>query len=404
MKLSTLVTALGGELSGDDREVCGVAPLDLAGPDQLSFFAHPKYRSAFHQTRAAAVIVSPKLVDRSLALPSSLIIVADPMLYWARVLTWLQPKCEVRAGIDPRAVVGRDTQIAASTEIRALACIGDRVRIGERCVVHAGVVIGDDVCIGDDAVLHPKVTLYAGCRIGDRVTLHSGAVIGADGFGLAWTGDRWLKVPQTGGVVIGNDVEIGANTTVDRGALSDTRIANGVQIDNQVQVAHNVSIGAHTAIAACTGIAGSTRIGERCRIGGAAILIGHLEVAADVQIGAGTLVTKSIQRAGDYASSFPFMTKKDWRENAVHLRHLDQIVGRVRQVESQLKQMSRAAPGADAEAGAGDRTTAAALPPSEAPAMDASDSASSDPIRSRADVEADDPQVVRRDAASGQIE
>jgi UDP-3-O-[3-hydroxymyristoyl] glucosamine N-acyltransferase len=201
------------------------------------------------------------------------------------------------------------------------------------------VVIGDDCQIGDDVTLYPNVTVYQGCRVGNRVTIHAGAVVGSDGFGLAWAGDHWYKIPQTGRALIGDDVEIGANTTIDRGAMADTVIANGAKIDNLVQIAHNVQVGEHTAIAGCVGIAGSTHIGAYCTIGGAAMLVGHIEIADKTHIGGGTLVSKSIRKPDNYASSFPLSTMKDWLANAVHLRHLDDLVNRVKQLEAEVKTM-----------------------------------------------------------------
>lgn len=341
MKLSAIVAALGGRLSGEDKDVEGFAAPASAGPCHMVFVAPPVQVRSLAGSTAGAWIVAPDQEAEATQAGRALIVTDDPRLYYARAARLLHPPRSPQAGVDPRAVIGEGTRISASSEVRATACIGDRVVIGERCLIHPGVVIGDDVEIGDDVVLHPQVCLYAGSRLGSRVVIHAGAVIGADGFGLAWAGDRWLSIPQDGRVRIGDDVEIGANATVDRGALSDTCIETGVRIDNLVQVAHNVHIGAHTAIAACAGIAGSTRIGERCQIGGAAMLVGHLAIAAGTRIGGGTLVSKSVARPGHYASSFPFSSHRDWLTNAAHLRHLDQLVRRFRQVECQLQQLTK---------------------------------------------------------------
>jgi UDP-3-O-[3-hydroxymyristoyl] glucosamine N-acyltransferase len=336
--LSEIVARLGGELRGQDVTVERLAPLESAVAGELSFITHGKFRSQMEQSAASALIISPKLVDL-LKPQCPVILVPDPYLYFARVATLFHPVPAVRAGVHPLAVVGEGSVVADSTEIREQVSIGARVRIGERCRLFPGVVIGDDCILGDDVTLYPNVTVYHGCQLGHRVTIHSGAVIGSDGFGLAWTGDSWYKIPQTGRALIGDDVEIGANTTVDRGAMADTVIARGAKIDNLVQIAHNVHIGEYTAIAGCVGIAGSTHIGAYCTVGGAAMFVGHIEVADHTHIGGGTLVSKSIRQADTYASSFPLSTMKEWRSNAVHLRHLDDLVKRVKQLESEIKTM-----------------------------------------------------------------
>jgi len=342
-RLSELVRLLGGRLRGKDRDVRGIAALEGAAGDELSFLVSPKHLPELATCRSAALIVPPACADVAAAAGRSLILTPDPYLYFARAASLMYPSAPARGGVDPRAVIGIDGMIAASTEVRALACIGDRVTIGERCVIHAGVVIGDDVRIGDDSVLHPRVVVHDGCAIGRRVTIYSGAVIGADGFGMAWNGGEgkdgghWCRIPQRGGVVIGDDAEIGANSAIDRGTLTDTVIGRDVRIDNLVQIAHNVRIGDHTAIAGCAGIAGSTRIGARCLIGGAAMVVGHLSIADGTTIGAGTRVSKSVREPGHYTSYFPFSSFDDWRLNAAHLRQLDRIVGRVKDVEAAVK-------------------------------------------------------------------
>ncbi|OWQ44663.1 UDP-3-O-(3-hydroxymyristoyl)glucosamine N-acyltransferase [Roseateles noduli] len=347
-RLSELVELLGGRLRGADRHVRGIAALDGAAADELSFLVSLKHLPELATCRSGALIVPPACADAAAMAGRSLILTPDPYLYFAQAALLMYPPMPARGGVDPRAVIGIDGAIAASTEVRALACIGDRVTIGERCVIHAGVVIGDDVRIGDDSVLHPRVVVHDGCEIGRRVTICSGAVIGADGFGMAWDGERWCRIPQRGGVVIGDDAEIGANTAIDRGTLTDTVIGRDVRIDNLVQIAHNVRIGDHTAIAGCVGIAGSTRIGARCLIGGAAMVVGHLSIADGTTIGSGTRVSKSVREAGHYTSYFPFSSFDDWRLNAAHLRQLDRIVGRVKEVEAAVKALGKSqAPPAD---------------------------------------------------------
>lgn len=207
-------------------------------------------------------------------------------------------------------------------------------------MIGAGCYVGENVVVGSHARLYPRVVIYHDCLIGDNLIAHSGAVIGSDGFGIAMDEGHWIKIPQIGRVVIGNDVEIGANTTVDRGALDDTVIEDGVKLDNQIQVAHNVRIGAHTAIAGCVGIAGSTTIGRYCRIGGSAGILGHLQIADHVEIAAFTLIGKSIREAGSYTGIFPFAKTEDWRKNTVHLRHLDDLAKRIKTLEQELKSLN----------------------------------------------------------------
>jgi len=251
-------------------------------------------------------------------------IVADnPYVYYARVAQLLYPVRTPEPPIHPAAVIGRD------------------VTLGEGVVIHAGCVIGDGVSIGDGSVLHPNVTVYAGCRIGKRALIHAGAVIGADGFGFAKAGEAWLKIPQVGRVLIGDDVEIGANTTIDRGAIEDTIIGDGVKLDNQIQVGHNVVIGDHSAMAGCVGIAGSTRIGRRCTVGGGAIILGHLELADDVHVSSGTLVAKSLKQPGQYTGAFPVERHDGWLKNAAHLRHLSKLADRVHELEKKLSELEK---------------------------------------------------------------
>jgi UDP-3-O-[3-hydroxymyristoyl] glucosamine N-acyltransferase len=214
--------------------------------------------------------------------------------------------------------------------------IGENAVIGENVTLHPGCVIGEGVSIGEDSVLYPRVVVYRDCVVGRRAVIHAGAVIGGDGFGFAREGDRWIKIPQIGRVVIGDDVEIGANTTIDRGALEDTVIGDGVKLDNQIQIAHNVVVGEHTAMAGCVGVAGSTRIGRRCTVGGAGMIIGHLELADDVHISAGTMVTKSLRQPGQYTSIFPLEAHEAWLRNAAQIKRLASLAGRVAELEKKL--------------------------------------------------------------------
>ena len=311
-----------------------IATLEKAQPDQISFLTNSKYRAQLASTRAGAVILGEADADAT-RLPR--IIADNAYAYFARVSALLNPLPEAEPGIHPSAVIGAGAAIDATASIAATAVIGEGARIGAFSVVGAGCCIGANVVIGSHARLYPGVVIYHDCVIGDNLIAHSGAVIGSDGFGFAMDGDRWIKIQQIGRVVIGNDVEIGANTTIDRGALDDTVIEDGVKLDNQIQVAHNVHIGAHTAIAGCAGIAGSTTIGRYCRIGGSAGISGHLQIADHVEISAFTLIGKSIREAGSFTGAFPFAKTEDWRKNAVHLRHLDDLVQRVKTLEQEVK-------------------------------------------------------------------
>ncbi len=337
VRLGEIVARFGGELIGDgDRTIVQVASLEQARPDEISFLSHPKYRTQLSTTRAGAVILSRQAAAAS---PSACIVSEQPYLYFARVSRWLNPGHTPPAGIHPTATVA--SRLPASVSVGAGAVIGEACTIGENVVVGPGCVVGEGVAIGADSLLHAKVSVYPGCLIGRRAIVHAGAVIGADGFGFAPEADgSWLKIPQIGGVIIGDDVEIGANTTIDRGALDDTVIEDGVKLDNQIQVGHNVRIGAHSALAGCVGIAGSARIGRRCTVGGGSVILGHIAIADDVNISAGTLVAKSITRAGNYTGTVPFLEHADWLKNFARLRHLDAMADKIRALEAQVARLA----------------------------------------------------------------
>lgn len=336
LTLQEIARRLGGEIAGDPAvEVDGVATLDEAGPRQITFLANPRYRAKLAGTRAGAVIVGARDRDAT-AIPR---IVADnPYAYYARTVALFHPPRAAVAGAHPTAVVDPGARVAPTAEVGPFAVIAAGARIGERARIGAGCAIGEGASIGDDTVLHPRVTVYDGCTVGARCILHSGAVIGADGFGMAPDAGKWVKIPQVGSAVLGDDVEVGANTTIDRGALGDTVVGEGVKIDNQVQVAHNCRIGAHTVIAGCTGISGSTVIGRHCVIGGGVGIVGHIEIADGVTVTGTTFVTKSITQPGVYSSGLPMMPHADWLRNAAHLRRLDRIARQAR---------DKAAPGED---------------------------------------------------------
>ena len=337
-RLSEIAAQLGGRVLGNaEVRIAQIATLETARSDQISFLTNSKYRAQLADTQAGAVILAEADADAT-GLPR--IISDNPYAYFAKVSALLNPLPEVRPGIHPSAVIGAGAKVDATASIAATAVIGEGAKIGAYSVIGEGCCIGANVVIGSHARLYPRVVIYHDCVVGDNLIAHSGVVIGADGFGIAMDQGRWIKIPQIGRVVIGNDVEVGANTTIDRGALSDTVIEDGVKLDNQIQVAHNVHIGAHTAIAGCVGIAGSTTIGKYCRIGGSAGILGHLQIADHVEIASFTLIGKSIREAGSYAGIFPFAKSEDWRKNSVHIRHLDELAGRIKALEKQLKSLS----------------------------------------------------------------
>jgi UDP-3-O-[3-hydroxymyristoyl] glucosamine N-acyltransferase len=336
-RLAEIVQRFGGELLGDaDVRITQVATLEMAGSGEVSFYANSRYRKQLEQTRADAVILG---ADSSGSTERPRIVCKDPYAYFARVSAFLNPPAAVAPGTHPLAAIHPTARIATSACIGPFVSIGAGAEVGERSLLAASCALGDNVRIGSDCRLHSGVSVYHDCVVGDRVILHSGVIIGADGFGLAWDGGRWHKIPQIGRVLLGDDVEIGANTTIDRGALDDTVIEEGVKLDNQIQIGHNCKIGAHTAIAGCVGIAGSTRVGRYCRIGGSAMIGGHLEIADHVEISGATGVSKSILKAGTYTAVFPVSLHRDWLRNASYIRHLDALAGRLRDLEARLAEL-----------------------------------------------------------------
>ncbi len=332
-RLDEIVARLGGELRGDGSVVVSqVGTLAAAGKGQITFLANPKYRKQLFATAASAVIVPPGAADDT-ALPR--IVHPNSYAYYARVVALLNPAPQRPLGIHATAVV--HSPVPASVSVGERVVVGERVMLGENVVLHPGVVIGDGVTIGDGSVLYPNVVVYRDCVIGARAVIQAGAVIGSDGFGFAKEGERWLKIPQIGRVVIGDDVEIGANTSIDRGALDDTVIGNGVKLDNQIQIAHNVRIGENAAMAGCVGVAGSTTIGARCTVGGAGMIIGHLDLADDVHVSAGTMVTKSLSKPGQYTSIFPLESHDEWLHNAAQIKRLAKLAQRVSVLEKALE-------------------------------------------------------------------
>ena len=331
MKLADIVAKLGGEAVGEvSSPITGVATLDSAGPGQIAFLANPKYRSRLATTRAAAVIVGPG--DRAGA-TVPLIVSDNPYAYYARTVALFNPEPAVRGSIHPFAQIDGTANVDATAEIGPFVVIGPRASVGAGCSIGAHCVLGEGVQVGAGTRLYPRVTVYKGCKLGERCIVHSGVVIGADGFGMARDRGRWLKIPQVGSVRIGDDVEIGANTTVDRGALDDTVIGDGVKLDNQIQVGHNVVIGEHTVIAGCCGISGSVTIGRNCMIGGGVGFVGHISICDNTSISGYSFITKSITRTGTYTSGMPFMPHAEWLRNTVYVRRLYKIARSLRKDE-----------------------------------------------------------------------
>jgi UDP-3-O-[3-hydroxymyristoyl] glucosamine N-acyltransferase len=317
LALGEIASRLGGRVAGNPGTLIRqVGSLEGARADEITFFSHARYKAQLAATHAGAVILSAEHESMT-SLPR---IVCDaPYAYFARVSQLFNPILSQPPGVHPAASVAPSAKIGA------------RVSVG------AGCVIGERVTIADDTCLYPRVVIYAGCTIGARCILHSGVVIGADGFGMAKEAHRWIKIPQIGIVRIGDEVEIGANTTIDRGTLEDTVIEDGVKLDNQIQIGHNVRIGANTAIAGCTGVAGSTHIGRNCIIAGAARIIGHLTIADGVEISVATVITRSIHKPGTYTGVFPFDDHASWARNTALVRRLTELHERLRALEKEKK-------------------------------------------------------------------
>jgi UDP-3-O-[3-hydroxymyristoyl] glucosamine N-acyltransferase len=332
--LRDLAERCGAELAGNgELMIYRVATLEDADAGSISFLSNARYRSQLASTRAGAVIVAPRDAQ---ATPLPKLVTANPYGVYARGASIFHPPAAAVPGVHPTAIIGATASVAASAMVGPNVVIGDRASIGERAQIHAGCAVGDGCSVGEDVMLYPRVVLYANSVLGPRTIVHSGAVIGADGFGMAEQDGRWLKVPQVGRVVIGADVEVGANTTIDRGAVGDTVVEDDVKLDNQIQIGHNCRIGAHTAIAGCTGIAGSTTIGRNCKIGGAAMIIGHLDIADGTTISASTGVFESIRSPGVYTSAFPALPHREWQHVASVLRRLRDFAARVRAIERRL--------------------------------------------------------------------
>ncbi|MGH8104834.1 MAG: UDP-3-O-(3-hydroxymyristoyl)glucosamine N-acyltransferase [Arenimonas sp.] len=311
-----------------DTKIIGVAPLASADKNHISFLANSLYRKQLSQTQAAAVIL--READSALATVPCLI-ANDPYVAFAKISALFEIKTQAKPGIHPSAAIDATAQVDSTASIGPFVSIGAHTTVDAHVVIGAGCVVGEHCHIGAQSELVARVTLVTRVKVGQRVLIHPGAVLGAEGFGLAMEAGRWLKVPQLGGVVIGDDCEIGANTTIDRGALGDTVLAEDVRLDNQIQIGHNVQIGAHTAIAGAVAVAGSAKIGRYCLIGGAAGIVGHIEICDKVRINAFSLVTHSITEPGEYTSGTPLQESREWRKNAARFKQLDELARKIKQ-------------------------------------------------------------------------
>ncbi len=343
-RLGDLIERFGGQLAGDPNVVIsGIAPLSDAGASQISFLSNSKLRALAAQSQAAALIVTP-IDDATVALTyeGARIVTSNPYAYFARAAQYFAALDAFvpAAGIDPSASVHPDAVVDPSAFIGPQVTIEAGAQVGANAVVDAGCFIGRDAVIGAATHLFANVTFHARCVIGARGIIHSGAVIGTDGFGFANEGGVYIKIPQTGRVVIGDDVDIGANTCIDRGALADTVIEDGVKLDNQIQIGHNCRIGAHTAMAGCVGVAGSAIIGKHCTFGGAAMVLGHLTIADNVHISSGSMVSRSILEAGQYTGFYPLAKNAEWEKSAAIVRNLATMREKIRALEKTIKNLT----------------------------------------------------------------
>lgn len=341
--LAQLAEVLGARLAGDGSKVVrGLSTLQDAEADQLSFLANRQYRKLLATTGAGALLLTEAdATDYA----GDALIVDDPYLAYARLSHHFDPKPRPQSGIHPTAVIADSAKVDATASIGAGVVIEAGAEIGANVTLSAQCFVGARCRIGAGSWLAPRVTLYHDVRMGERVVIQSGAVVGGEGFGFANDRGSWQKIAQIGGVLIGDDVEIGANTTIDRGAINDTIIGNGVKLDNQIQIAHNVQIGEHTAMAACVGISGSTRIGRHCTIAGGVGMVGHIDICDNVFVSGMTMVTRSITEPGAYSSGTAMQPAADWKKSAARIRQLDALAKRVQQLEKQLPAVTQATQG-----------------------------------------------------------
>jgi UDP-3-O-[3-hydroxymyristoyl] glucosamine N-acyltransferase len=346
--LGEIAALLGGDLLGDPAvPIQRIAPLESAGPDAIAFLSNPRYQAQLAASAAGCVIVAPSLREVAAARGAALIC-SDPYLAFARLTQWWarQARRPHEAGVHASAVIEEGAWIAPNARVEAQAFVGRGARVEAGAVVGVGSIVAAGARVGEGSWLKGRVTLAEACVLGARGIVHAGAVIGADGFGFAPEAGRWIKIEQLGSVLIGDDVEIGANTCIDRGALEDTVLEDGVKLDNLVQIGHNVRIGAHSALAGCVGVAGSARIGRHCTAGGGAIILGHLSIADHVHITAATVITRSISKPGQYSGLYPFEENAGWEKNAATLRQLHALRDRLRSIEKSLAASAPANPDA----------------------------------------------------------
>ena len=337
--LGDLAERLDARLHGPETaRVSCIDTLARADSDSLCFYADKLYRLQLSETKAGVVILAPK--DLGFC-PVPAIVSDNPYLAYARAVRLIYPQPPMTGGRHPSAVVASTARIDPTAWIGPTAVVEDEVEIGPRVFIGPGSIVGAGCQIGEESRLVARVTLCAGTRVGKRALLQPGAVIGRDGFGFAKDGDRWERMPQLGCVRLGDDVEIGANTCVDRGALEDTVIGDGVKLDNLIQIGHNCTVGVNTAMAACSGISGSTRIGRNCTIAGAVGMAGHLDIGDNVHFTGMAMVTRSFPQSGLYSSGIPAMSNADWRRNAARFRHLDELAKRVKRLENELSQLTK---------------------------------------------------------------
>ncbi|MGO4377491.1 UDP-3-O-(3-hydroxymyristoyl)glucosamine N-acyltransferase [Pseudoduganella sp. RAF53_2] len=344
-RLGELVERLGGQLTGDPNiEVIGIAPLSDAGASHISFLSNSKFRADAGQSHAAALILNanddPEVAQ---TYQGARIVVKNPYVYFARAAQLFEAQTAVvkPAGVHPTAWVDPGAKVDPTAHIGPKVVVEAGAEIGANVVIDAGCYVGREAQIGEGTHLFANVTFHAKCIIGKRGILHSGCVIGTDGFGFANEGGVYVRIPQVGRVVMGDDVDIGANTTVDRGALSDTIIGNGVKLDNLIQIAHNCEIGDHTAMAGCTGVAGSAKIGKYCTFGGAAMISGHLSIPDHTHVGPGTLIPRTLKEPGHYTGFYPFTTHSEWEKTAVVVRNLNTMREKVRDLEKTIKTITK---------------------------------------------------------------
>ncbi len=331
MTLAELAEYINGEVKGNPSwNIDHVASVTSASENAVTFFVNHRALDDLHNTKAGAVLIAKEFINEC---PRNSVVVGSPYAAFAKVAELLHPRSSVSPGVHVNAVINDSAQVADTASIGPFCFIADDAIIGERTILGAHCTVGEGATIGDDCLLHERVTVCDKSVLGHRCNIMPGAVVGADGFGYAEEDDNWLKIPQLGRVIVGDDVDIGANTTIDRGSLDDTCIGHGVKLDNQIQIAHNVQIGEHTIMAGCAAVAGSAKIGKRCRFGGRASILGHLTIADDVHVTATSVVTRSISKPGIYSSTLAVQENCRWRKVAGRLHRLNELAERVRKLE-----------------------------------------------------------------------